>query len=261
MNLLMNNDGKCLWRGHPVQPDRPFEAPRPPHTTHPLSSEKIRERLNFTFWGIVGFIVGFWVPLSIGVPPVWTPRPPQHPLQAQPESRARRCRCRRRCQILEPAVASYADTYRRIAVGRHSSVAITVDPQHPTAIPEIRFLGAESVIRPLNDSLNRHLLQWDFGRSLLDNLLHVLGLEAFPRPEDRRAADEDAVECGICYVYHLDGASPDRVCENPKCSRPFHSACLAEWLRAVPGTRQSFDTLFGECVYCQESITVKVVVN
>ena len=27
LNLLKNNDRNCLWRGHPVQPYRPFEAP------------------------------------------------------------------------------------------------------------------------------------------------------------------------------------------------------------------------------------------
>lgn len=107
-------------------------------------------------------------------------------------------------------------------------------------------------------------------------------------PPSPCTARQDTQECGICYVYRLEAAVPDRVCDNPKCCRPYHTACLVEWLRAIPApqggsgiletlwgwagvphrhyafryrpapTRQSFDTLFGECVYCQHSITVKV---
>jgi hypothetical protein len=35
-----------------------------------------------------------------------------------------------------------------------------------------------------------------------------------------------------------EGLVPDRVCDNGSCGRPFHSACLVEWLRAIPTTRQ-----------------------
>lgn len=43
---------------------------------------------------------------------------------------------------------------------RHSSLTVTVDPDRPRAIPELRFAGAEHVIRPLRDSLNRRLAHW-----------------------------------------------------------------------------------------------------
>eukprot|EP01052_Picozoa_sp_SAG31_P003759 SAG31_NODE_148_length_22511_cov_20.369266_7_plen_431_part_00 len=38
------------------------------------------------------------------------------------------------------------------------------------------------------------------------------------------------------------GAIPDEVCQNEQCGRSFHHRCLAEWLRAIPGHRQSFGT-------------------
>ena len=56
------------------------------------------------------------------------------------------------------------------------------------------------------------------------------------------------MECGICYTLRLgdDQALPDKVCDEPRCGKPFHRACLSEWLRSNPTTRQSFDTLFGK---------------
>jgi E3 ubiquitin-protein ligase FANCL len=52
-------------------------------------------------------------------------------------------------------------------------------------------------------------------------------------------------------------AVPEHNCDNVGCGRPFHSACLREWLQATSTTRQSFDTLFGACPYCSAPITVK----
>ncbi len=49
---------------------------------------------------------------------------------------------------------------------------------------------------------------------------------------------------------------PDIVCENVKCARSFHSSCLLEWLRSLPSTRQSFNTLFGSCPFCNEGISI-----
>jgi hypothetical protein len=90
-----------------------------------------------------------------------------------------------------------------------------------------------------------------------------------------------AIECAICYAYELDGEPPSKACDNPRCAQPFHAACLgevrpmprwraapswltrppcvcvcvcvhAQWLRALPTTRQSYQTLFGACPYCNE---------
>lgn len=34
--------------------------------------------------------------------------------------------------------------------------------------------------------------------------------------------------CGICYSFLLDGAVPEKMCQNSRCSRPFHHGCLSE---------------------------------
>jgi len=34
------------------------------------------------------------------------------------------------------------------------------------------------------------------------------------------------------------GCATDYTCENPSCSRAFHSVCLRDWLRSITSTRQ-----------------------
>lgn len=36
------------------------------------------------------------------------------------------------------------------------------------------------------------------------------------------------MECGICYAYRLNDAIPDKACDDPRCSQPFHNTCLYE---------------------------------
>jgi hypothetical protein len=49
-------------------------------------------------------------------------------------------------------------------------------------VPEVRFLGADSVIVPLKDSLNANLATWDRKKMPRINLEAVLGIE-FPPPK------------------------------------------------------------------------------
>ena len=98
--------------------------------------------------------------------------------------------------------------------------------------------------------------EWRHGRSARLNLEAVLKIQ-FPRPQEATAADAEqyAVECAICYSYHLDGAVPECACDG--CSKPYHKACLAEWLRGLATTQQSFNRLFGECPFCTHPIAVE----
>lgn len=97
------------------------------------------------------------------------------------------------------------------------------------------------------------------------------------------------MECAICYTYALEVTNkvdkrithsdhlndgqrdrlvdnkidgnlmisvPDQTCRYEKCGRSYHHACLLDWLRSLPSTRNSFGTLFGSCPYCQQSISV-----
>lgn len=79
----------------------------------------------------------------------------------------------------------------------------------------------------------------------------------FPSPQVQNK-EEFSMECGICYVYRLEDKIPEACCENAKCGKPFHRTCLFEWLRAIPSSRQSFDTIFGQCPYCASPISTKL---
>nr|XP_046257686.1 E3 ubiquitin-protein ligase FANCL isoform X3 [Scatophagus argus] len=158
--------------------------------------------------------------------------------------------------ILEPEKPSRSDTMRRIAIGNNVSIKVEVDPRHPEMLPECCLLGAEHVVTPLRNRLNANMHLWNPDSSVLHNLRDVLEIE-FPSPATHEKSSFSA-ECGICYSYRYEAAIPDQVCNDPRCGQPFHQACLYEWLRALPSSRQSFNIVFGECPYCSKPITVKM---
>ncbi|CAB1449876.1 unnamed protein product [Pleuronectes platessa] len=145
---------------------------------------------------------------------------------------------------------------RRIAIGNNVSIKVEVDPRHSKMLPECCLLGAEHVVTPLRNKLNSNMHLWNPDSSVLRNLRDVLEIE-FPSPATHEKSDF-STECGICYSYRLQAAIPDQVCNDPRCGQPFHQACLYEWLRALPSSRQSFSTVFGECPYCSKPITVRM---
>ncbi|XP_064788504.1 E3 ubiquitin-protein ligase FANCL isoform X4 [Oncorhynchus masou masou] len=158
--------------------------------------------------------------------------------------------------VLEPEKPSRADTMRRIAIANNVSIKVEVDTQHPKMLPECCLLGAEHVVTPLRNKLNANMHLWNPDCSILQNLRDVLEIE-FPSPATHEKSSFSA-ECGICYAYRLESAIPDQVCNDPRCGQPFHQACLYEWLRGLPSSRQSFNIVFGECPYCSKPITVKM---
>ncbi|XP_060082988.1 E3 ubiquitin-protein ligase FANCL-like [Ylistrum balloti] len=161
--------------------------------------------------------------------------------------------------ILEPEKPVYSATYRRIAVSTNASLQISVDHRHPRTLPECRFLGADQAVVPLRESLNSNLHLWDEGKGLLENLQVLLGTQ-LPSPATS-SKEEFSVECGICYAFRLDTELPNQACSDARCGQPFHQTCLYEWLRALPSSRQSFNTIFGDCPYCSKPIKVKMPVK
>ncbi|XP_054885845.1 E3 ubiquitin-protein ligase FANCL [Poeciliopsis prolifica] len=162
----------------------------------------------------------------------------------------------RKTWVLEPEKPSRSDTMRRIAIGNNVSIKVDVDPRHPKMLPECCLLGADHVVTPLRNKLNANMHMWNPDSSVLNNLRDVLEIE-FPSPATHEKSSFN-VECGICYSYRLEDTIPDQVCNDPRCGQPFHQACLYEWLRALPSSRQSFNLVFGECPYCSKPITVKM---
>ncbi|XP_034040214.1 E3 ubiquitin-protein ligase FANCL isoform X2 [Thalassophryne amazonica] len=161
--------------------------------------------------------------------------------------------------ILEPEKPNRSDTMRRIAIGNNVSIKVEVDPRHPKMLPECCLLGADHVVMPLRNKLNTNMHLWNPDASVLHNLRDVLEIE-FPSPATHEKSSFSN-ECGICYSYRLEAAIPDQVCNDPRCGQPFHQACLYEWLRALPSSRQSFNVVFGECPYCNKPITVKMAAH
>eukprot|EP00903_Cladosiphon_okamuranus_P010479 g9915.t1 len=198
--------------------------------------------------------------------------------------------------VLEPEKPSRSTTHRRIAVARHCSVMLKIDPKSPQDVPEVRFLGSQAIIGPLREAYERNLFQWNHALLVRANLEAALELK-LPSPATTTKADYSA-DCGICYAYRLqpraegagtanvaggiaregaagdgaagasgavvrgaageeEGAIPDRVCDNAKCRRPYHPKCLFVWLQGLPTSRVSFDTIFGQCPYCSDPISVK----
>lgn len=164
--------------------------------------------------------------------------------------------------ILEPEYPTWRETYRRIALGKHCSARIEVDPRAPIkGFPECRFLGSENAIGPFKQQLNQNIHNWDTSGTVLprSNLEIILEMTLPTRDVNEDGEDGDlAVECGICYSYRLDDQVPDVACDLKECSKPYHRHCLTGWLQALPDTRESFGTLSGNCVYCEHPISVSI---
>eukprot|EP01080_Neovahlkampfia_damariscottae_P002977 gene2977-4987_t len=161
------------------------------------------------------------------------------------------------CWIIEPENPLYSHTMRRIAIGKHSSLLIELNPNFPTSMPDVEFLGSESFINPLRSKLHS-LKNWNSSSNLRENLESILEFN-FPKKSEKEDDLDYSIECGICMCYKLDTEIPDKICDNKKCCMPFHSSCLSAWLISLPSTQQSFNTLFGQCLNCSEPISVKSV--
>uniref|UniRef100_A0AAR2ITC7 RING-type domain-containing protein n=1 Tax=Pygocentrus nattereri TaxID=42514 RepID=A0AAR2ITC7_PYGNA len=149
--------------------------------------------------------------------------------------------------VLEPEKPTRADSMRRIAIGNSVSIKLEIDPRHPKMLPECCLLGADASRSDFSSLRNPDC-------SVLQNMKDVMEIE-FPSPATHEKSSF-SVECGICYAYRLDSAIPDQVCNDPRCGQPFHQACLYEWLRGLPTSRQSFNVVFGECPYCNKVMTL-----
>jgi E3 ubiquitin-protein ligase FANCL len=196
--------------------------------------------------------------------------------------------------VVEPAAPRRADAHRRLALGGHATLALTLDVSDPGAPPEFRLMGPDAAVAPLRAALAAARPRWRRGTPLRENLEAALGAPLPARPAAGGAAGalgaatqgDAAAECAICYSYRLpaeadgaeidgaetggrmdmdgggdggaeadDGGAPDVHCDNAACGKPFHALCLAEWLAADAGARRAFGVVYGECPYCSAQIS------
>ena len=143
----------------------------------------------------------------------------------------------------------------------------------------LRFMGSEATVSKMRQMLHTNIEEWyvlsfsviraDIQHTIthcshvyrdptdkpLNNIRRVLNV-TFPARSE--LSEQSGIECAICYTSRVNDALPDRVCDDTNCCKSFHSKCLLEWLRSVPSSQQSFDTVFGRCPYCTHPINVKV---
>ncbi|CAN7995038.1 unnamed protein product, partial [Ixodes hexagonus] len=157
------------------------------------------------------------------------------------------------CWVLDPPCPRAGDTYRRVALGKNVSAMVVVDPDAPRSLPRLEFTGPDAEVNLHEKAIRDNADRWDPTESISANLSAVLGFQV-PSRENTASEDVDCT-CGICYAFLLDRAVPDKLCQNSRCSRPFHHSCLSEasrWMRSLPTVRQNFNMFFGECPYCSE---------
>ncbi|KAL9658606.1 hypothetical protein ABK040_006143 [Willaertia magna] len=177
-------------------------------------------------------------------------------------------------KIIEPERPTRCHTMRRMIIKNHCSLQIEIDPFRPKEkLKDFKFFGADQMVAPLRLKLNQQKQNngWDNTKFVRENLENILGIKwnynnkacssggdsgsLKTREEEEEDYNED---CGICYSYRMNLKVPDKICDNEKCSKCYHTECLIEWLRNIPGSHQSFDTIFGSCPYCSSPISVSI---
>ncbi|ORX50108.1 hypothetical protein DM01DRAFT_1097458, partial [Hesseltinella vesiculosa] len=157
-------------------------------------------------------------------------------------------------RVLAPSPVKRADTWRRLALGNHCSVQVTVDPWRPNQQrPLVQFFGREEMLEGFQQAWANYAASWQPGASLLTNL--ATALPTITTKSVEAQDDQDEMACAICYAYTLaqtQQETPSIICANLHCNRGFHTSCIIEWLQSNPSTTRSFNILFGQCPYCNE---------
>lgn len=152
-----------------------------------------------------------------------------------------------------------------------TTIVFTLEAFRPRRRPaKFHILGGSSSSRAHRETILDDF-QWNDTLMVRENLERCFGNGSLAKPKDDDDDDSTAsnknsttsnvswIDCGICFgPLPSDAVSSSEVthCENLKCVRPYHKACLSRWLAAAHSTRMSFDSFLGECVYCRDYISV-----
>ncbi|KAL9661465.1 hypothetical protein QQ045_026289 [Rhodiola kirilowii] len=167
--------------------------------------------------------------------------------------------------VVGPEQPSRAVSFRHISIGNDCVIVLKVHVDDPRSLPEARFIGLESNVSSLKKLWSRNARHWSEHKSFVDNMSNLLETQIQGPLEVNVNCQQ--LECGICYAQYLptdielgtsSGSGPDYTCDNTNCSKAFHSVCLADWLRSITTTRQSFNVMFGACPYCSDPVAVKI---
>ncbi|XP_076278688.1 E3 ubiquitin-protein ligase Fancl [Lasioglossum baleicum] len=167
----------------------------------------------------------------------------------------------KQCWVLDPLQPKPYHLYRRVFLTPSLSMFVRINPLNPMDLPEIKFMGSETEVELQNDLISKNVHNWNPKHHIIDNLMMLLNIAEFPKEEVNECVeDENAIvtdkECCICYCMVSDNELlPDKICNNEKCRRHFHTSCLLKWLQAVAGNHIIFDHIHGNCPHCEESIS------
>eukprot|EP00730_Choanoeca_flexa_P004256 TRINITY_DN11644_c0_g2_i1.p1 TRINITY_DN11644_c0_g2~~TRINITY_DN11644_c0_g2_i1.p1 ORF type:complete len:363 (+),score=93.48 TRINITY_DN11644_c0_g2_i1:424-1512(+) len=161
--------------------------------------------------------------------------------------------------VLDPNPMRTSHVHVRIALKQSVSIYLTVNPDAPWAKPLLQVFGPESRLAAVQAQWDT-FDDWNDNESIVANLKACFHAEAFEPISHDNEMDTgvDKTECAVCYSYMLDDKPPTEVCNNVACGRVYHAACLLEWLMALPDSRRSFKTLYGECPFCQATMAVEI---
>eukprot|EP00045_Choanoeca_perplexa_P011394 m.120615 g.120615 ORF g.120615 m.120615 type:complete len:362 (+) comp15616_c0_seq3:1680-2765(+) len=161
--------------------------------------------------------------------------------------------------VLDPNPLLTNHRHSRISMTQSCSIYLDINPDDPLAKPLAQVFGPEVAAKQRQQCWDS-FLNWDTKRSLATNLKACFSAEAFELPVAASSMDTgvDKAECAVCYSFLLESKSPTEVCNNAACGRVYHNACLLEWLTALPDSRRSFQTVFGECPFCQGAMSVEI---
>lgn len=167
---------------------------------------------------------------------------------------------------------------QQLNVGVGVDIGFTVNAKYPRQLPhDMRFYGSSSAVEKYkqiwSEYFNNHIKRVEAGvatsrESLKAHLEKIFGV-TFPRASAVQpdiVSPEHEITCGICYSHTLQspndsniGLVPTEMCVNKKCNTQYHKPCLVNWLSSLPTSRRSFGMVFGQCIFCQESINVRTV--
>ena len=161
-------------------------------------------------------------------------------------------------RVIESGNVNIWNHRRIIAYAPGICFEVSLDPEEPYEPPQILILGPDRRIQNLLNALATNLHLYDPDLDLGTNLEQILEI-TLPKPQDENSIEETfEVDCGICYVYQLGDSIPTEICDNSKCSQPFHKECLTEHLQTSHQATRSHKTVFGKCPFCDSDISCQL---
>ncbi|KYN03720.1 E3 ubiquitin-protein ligase FANCL [Cyphomyrmex costatus] len=166
------------------------------------------------------------------------------------------------CWVIDPPKPNKCHLHRRIHLSQSICVTITIDPNAPTVVPTIQFSGSDNEVKRQMEDTSSNIHNWDPDCNILDNLRMLLNIYIFPEQQDSLDESQGVIsnrQCGICF-FELSETDelPNKICNNQKCMKHFHSTCLSMWLQTNAANQVVFEHIYGSCPHCKEDISCPI---